>query len=96
VSDTPLPLVGAISLAGASDLNLVWHLNLGHGAATEFLRGSPIEVPERYFTASPAALLPLGIPQVLIHGDRDDLVPLSVSQGYGTESNSGWRSREAD
>jgi acetyl esterase/lipase len=82
VCDTPLPLAGAVSLAGACDLKLVWHLNLGHGAATEFLGGSPTNVPERYFTASPAALLPLGIPQVLIHGNRDDLVPLSVSQDY--------------
>jgi len=82
VCDTPLSLAGVVSLAGASDLKLVWHLNLGHGAATEFLGGSPTKVPERYFTASPAALLPLGIPQVLIHGSRDDLVPLSVSQEY--------------
>ncbi len=78
----PVALAGVVSLAGASDLNLVWHLDLGHGAATEFLGGSPTKVPERYFTASPAALLPLGIPQVLIHGNRDDLVPLSVSQDY--------------
>ena len=82
VSDTPLSLAGAVSLAGASDLKLVWHLNLGQGAATEFLGGSPGKVPERYSTASPDALLPLGIPQVLIHGDRDNQVPLTVSQEY--------------
>lgn len=77
-----LSLAGVVSLAGACDLKLVWQLNLGQGAATEFLGGGPDKVPERYATASPAALLPLGIPQVLIHGKRDDLVPFMVSQEY--------------
>jgi len=86
VGDTPLPLAGAVSLAGASDLKLVWHLNLGQGAATELLGGCPSKVPERYSTASPAALLPLGIPQVLIHGRRDGLVPLTVSQEYAQKA----------
>ncbi len=86
VSDTPLPLAGTVSLAGASDLNLVWHLNLGQGAATKLLGGSPSMVPERYATASPAALLPLGIPQVLIHGKRDSLVPFTVSQEYAQQA----------
>ncbi len=82
VSDTPLPLAGVVSLAGACDLEHVWYLNLGQGAVAELLGGSPSKVPERYATASPTALLPLGIPQVLIHGKRDDLVPLIVSQEY--------------
>lgn len=86
VSDTPLPLAGVVSLAGASDLKLVWHLNLGQGAATAFLGGGPSKVAERYSTTSPAALLPLGIPQVLMHGNRDDLVPLIVSQQYAQQA----------
>jgi acetyl esterase/lipase len=85
-SNTPLPVAGAVSLAGASDLKLTWQLNLGQGAAAEFLGGSPDRVPERYSTASPAELLPLGIPQVLIHGDRDDRVPLVVSQEYARKA----------
>jgi acetyl esterase/lipase len=86
VSNTPLPLAGTVSLAGACDLEHVWHLNLGQGAVAEFLGGCPGEVPERYSTASPTALLPLGIPQVLIHGKRDDLVPLVVSQEYAQKA----------
>lgn len=79
---SPLPLIGVVSLAGASDLELVWKLNLGKGAAAELLGGGPKEVGERYASASPTALLPFQIPQVLIHGDADDRVPLSVSQEY--------------
>ena len=81
-ADTPLPLAGAISLAGVVDLHLTWQLNLSNGAVVELLGGSPDEVSERYEAASPTALLPLGIPQVLIHGTEDDSVPLQVSQSY--------------
>jgi acetyl esterase/lipase len=81
-SDTPLTLTGVVSLAGAIDLALVWRLNLGNGAAAELLGGSPQVVAERYTAASPAALLPLGVPQVLLHGTADTHVPLIVSQMY--------------
>ena len=82
VSANPLAIMGAISLAGVADLAMGWNMNLGNGAVAELLGGSPTEVPERYAVASPAALLPLGIPQVLIHGSEDDSVPLVVSQAY--------------
>lgn len=83
---TPLPLTGAISLAGAVDLHQTWQLDLGSGAAAEFLGGSPDDLPERYATASPAELLPFHVPQVLIHGDRDDRVPIVVSQDYAKKA----------
>ena len=82
VSANPLAIMGAISLAGVVDLAMGWNMNLGNGAVAQLLGGSPTEVPERYAVASPAALLPLGIPQVLIHGTEDDRVPLAVSQAY--------------
>ena len=81
-TETPLALAGAVSLAGAIDLEHVWQLNLGNGAAAELLGGDYERVPERYAAASPAALLPLGVPQVLIHGSSDDRVPIVVSQEY--------------
>jgi len=39
-------------------------------------------VPERYATASPMALLPLGLPVLLVHGARDDIVPPAQSHAY--------------
>jgi acetyl esterase/lipase len=78
----PLSLRGAISLAGVNDLERSWQLNLGSGAATELLGGSFSRVPERYAAASPAAMLPLGIPQVLVHGTEDDSVPYTMSESY--------------
>ena len=84
--EQPLPLSGAVSLAGAMDLERVWQQHLGNDAAVEFLGGTPQEVPTRYASASAAALLPLGLPQVLIHGDRDDRVPINISQEYARKA----------
>lgn len=75
-------LAGAISLAGVLDLEQGYRLNLGEGAVADFLQGSPDTVPERYAAASPGALLPLGIPQVLVHGTEDTRVPLGISLLY--------------
>jgi acetyl esterase/lipase len=80
--DAPLAVTGVISLAGVSDLAMGWGMNLGDGAVAELLGGSPAAEPERYATASPVAMLPLGIPQVLIHGTEDDRVPFAMSQAY--------------
>jgi acetyl esterase/lipase len=74
--------VGAVSLAGVADLVQGAVANLGNGACQALLGGGPDDVPERYAAASPAALLPLGVPQLLVHGGRDDIVPPSQSRGY--------------
>ncbi len=81
-TSTPLLLAGAISLAGVVDLEMAWRVNLSNGAVVDLLGGAFTDVPERYASASPAAMLPLGVPQVLIHGTNDDSVPLQVSQSY--------------
>ena len=94
LAQTPLHFKGAISLAGVVDLELAWHLNLGNNAVEHFMGGRPDIIPERYTLASPASLVPLDIPQVLIHGANDARVPLEISQTYvrkartaGTNSN---------
>lgn len=73
---------GAVSLAGVVDLERAFELRLGDGIVESFLGGTPTQVPERYELASPAALLPLGVKQVLVHGAEDTTVPLTLSTGY--------------
>src|SRR5437588_3376280 len=79
ITTTPLALAGAISLAGVVDLELAWRLNLSNGAVIDLLEGGFDAIPERHIATSPAALLPLGISQALVHRTADDSVPLQMS-----------------
>ncbi len=78
----PLPLTGAVALAGAVDLRRAWTLGLSDNAAGLLMGGSPADYPERYAAGSPYDLLPLGIRQFLLHGTLDDTVPLEMSERY--------------
>ncbi len=75
-------LQGVISLAGVADLAQAHQLNLSRGIVREFLAGTPDEVPERYRLASPIARIPLKRPAVLIHGENDNIVPITIARAY--------------
>jgi acetyl esterase/lipase len=79
----------AIAQAGVVDLEEAWRLGLSSNVTAELLGGSPRDVPERYAAASPAARIPLGVAQLLVHGRRDDTVPVEMSRAYAQ------RAREA-
>jgi pimeloyl-ACP methyl ester carboxylesterase len=64
------------------DLAEAAHLGPSRGVVHELLAAAPAEAPERYALASPAALLPLGVPQLLVHGERDEIVPAAMSRSY--------------
>lgn len=82
-ADPPLPpprlVVAQAPVAGLAEGAV---LGLGGGAVQALLGGSPTDVPDRYAAADPMALLPTGVPSVLVHAPGDDLVPISQSQGY--------------
>jgi acetyl esterase/lipase len=73
---------GALGLGAVSDLEQAALTGLGRGAALELLGGPPERYPDRYAAASPFALVPLGVPQVLVHGCDDDTVPVAMSERY--------------
>lgn len=77
-----LALRAVVSLAGVADLRRAWELKLSNTVVADFLGGSPDEVPGRYRAASPVELLPLGIPQKLLHGTKDANVPYEISKNY--------------
>lgn len=80
--DDPLALAGVVSLAGIPDL-AAYAAPEGCGAAVPgLLGGEPDAHPERLRRASPIALLPLGVPQVLIAGGRDTIVPPAHARAY--------------
>jgi pimeloyl-ACP methyl ester carboxylesterase len=73
--------VAAVSQAGVCDLERAWQDDLGDGAVEQLL--GPLETgSERLAAASPAALVPIGVPQLLVHGTEDDVVPVSQSRDH--------------
>ncbi len=51
-------------------------------AVADLLGGSPPSQPDRYDAASPMSLLPLGIPQLILHGSADDALPVEGARSY--------------
>jgi acetyl esterase/lipase len=72
----------AVGLAPVADLERAHVLRLGDGAVEALLGGTPARVPERLRAASPLAALPLGVPQLILHGVDDTAVPIALSRGY--------------
>ncbi len=75
-------LRGAVSLAGVLDLVEADRLGLGGDATCSFLGGHQTARAAEYALASPMALLPLGVPQVVVHGLSDRTVPAEMSASY--------------
>lgn len=71
-----------VSQAGVADLRSADAEGLGEHAVEALLGGHAGEVSDRYAVTSPRDLLPLGVPQLLVHGDADDRVPLAQSREY--------------
>jgi acetyl esterase/lipase len=78
----PLPPAGAIALGGVVDLRAAWEMALSDQVVESFLGAPPDAIPERYAAASPYELLPLGVPQILIHGTADESVPYAIAERY--------------
>jgi dipeptidyl aminopeptidase/acylaminoacyl peptidase len=71
-----------VSLAGVCDLHAGAAAGIGEGAVAEFVGATPDQAPERYRLASPLARLPLGVAQLLVHGDADARVPVEQSRAH--------------
>jgi acetyl esterase/lipase len=72
---------GAIGLAPASDLRTASGGKAASPMAT-LLGGTADQVPERYASSSPIELAPIGVPQLIVHGTSDTIVPYAMSQAY--------------
>jgi acetyl esterase/lipase len=71
-----------VSLAGVTDLTEAARRRLSNDAAVELLGGTPEQCPGRYRQACPTLLLPLGVPQLVVHGTADADVPYELAPRY--------------
>jgi acetyl esterase/lipase len=81
-----VPVTAVVAQAGVVDLRLASELRLSGAVVHRLLGGTPDAVPERYAAASPAARLPLGVPALLTHGGKDDIVPPAMSEEFAAAS----------
>ena len=75
-------VTAVVAQAGVVDLRLAAELGLSRGVVHDFLGAPPDAAPDRYAAASPAERLPLGVPALLVHGGRDDIVPPVMSERF--------------
>jgi acetyl esterase/lipase len=75
-------VTAVVAQAGVLDLERAWEWQLSNGVVRRLLGGTPEQQPDRYAAASPAARLPLGVPALLTHGGRDDIVPAAMSEEF--------------
>jgi acetyl esterase/lipase len=74
--------VAAVAQAGVVDLVAAARDGVGNGAVVDLLGATPDGDPQRYAWASPAALVPLGVPVLLVTGDDDESVPWRLSASW--------------
>ena len=81
----PLKLNAVVALGGPGDLAefTTYAANIcGSPVIERLLGGTPAMVPDRYAQASPRALLPLGVRQLLIVGADDRVMPEAARNAY--------------
>ena len=81
-AEPKIRVAAAVAQAGVVDLREAAKLGLSRGAPQRLLGGGPERLPARYDLASPIERLPLGVPQLLVHGDADDIVPIELARRY--------------
>lgn len=74
-----VPVTAAISQAGVLNLAAAQKSRLGNDATQDFMGGM---ADDRYLLADPTRQIPLKVPVWCVHGNQDDIVPLSQSVDY--------------
>lgn len=88
-ASAPLAITGVVSLAGPGDLadfNRYGDAACGEGTIPKLLGGTPEQVPDRWHDASPVNFLPLGVPQVMLAGEADRIMPRANLDAYAAKA----------
>ncbi|MFI6822909.1 alpha/beta hydrolase family protein [Micromonospora sp. NPDC050187] len=78
----PETVAGVLALAPVADLVEAYRRDLDGGAVAALLGGGPTEVPDRYAHADPSIAVPWRTPTVVVHGARDEHVPIALSRTF--------------
>jgi acetyl esterase/lipase len=81
-----IALKGVAALAAVTDLRRAHAAGLGKGAVRDFLGCEPEQCDRFYRAASPVEMLPMSVPQVLVHGTDDTIVPFEFSERFAEAS----------
>lgn len=83
------PREAGVRVAAVGALAPLTDVLVAHGSGADgariteaFLGGSPADRAEVYARASPTHRVPLGVPQLVVHGDLDDVVPRAMIETY--------------
>lgn len=74
------PVTTVVALAPITDLGRCAAEGLGEGAVGPFL--GPAPAARTYGESSPVSRVPLGLSQLVVHGDQDQRVPVEHSRDY--------------
>src|SRR5699024_7375251 len=87
----PINIHGCVSLAGVNDLASVHDIYEYKNNALDqylenpvqkFMKQHPAENTIRYKESSPIEMIPLNIPQIIVHGAMDIHIPIGISEKY--------------
>ncbi|HYM74297.1 MAG TPA: alpha/beta hydrolase [Stellaceae bacterium] len=78
----PLPLAGVVTLAGIDDLAAYHAQGPACGGAGTIDALVDAARHDRFADTSPAAMLPLGVPQLVVSGANDGIVPPAFGRAY--------------
>ena len=87
--DCPLSIHGVLALAPLADVKGGAESELSSDALLAVMGGEPMDAPGAYRNGCPTALLPLGIPQVIIVGSEDQSMLANAKRYAETAKASG-------
>ena len=82
----PLKITAVVDLAGIADLKTDTDTACGAAPVAAMVGPPSPERPDVYADTSPAALVPLGLPQYVIHGEDDHTVRPEISAAYAAKA----------
>lgn len=80
--DRHRPPALVVAMSGLFDLDAAAREGVGWGSVETFMGGGPDEMPAAYRDAAPILHVPLGVPQLVVHGTADTHVPYTQTDSY--------------